>query len=451
MSSPWSRPPRVALFTDTFDEISGVGLTFHRFANHCRQHGYPLDIFTVSPERSERETDGSVTIHRIKPRIPVNYYPGLYFDLVPLDETVVKYGLDAGFDVIHVATPGHIGITGLYLAIKLSRPLLGSYHTELPEYVSRRLINHLDPSFQDDPDAREYVSEVSSALTWDYLACFYNHCARVLVPSQFTRRQVADRLRSPLAIFPRGVDTQLYDPARRQRHEDRARLLFVGRLAVEKNLEWLVRFGQAHPEHELVIVGDGPERERLETELPNAVMTGFLRGEALAQAYADADIFAFPSTTETFGNVVLEAQASGLPAVVTDRGGPCEIIEPGVSGLVAADYDQFEAHLLALAADPARRAGFGKAARARAEQRSWSGVFEGLMQQYRVVEYPWRRRMFLKFLRAMKESDSPVAVGLVAFWKQFGKRRAHQAAQRAPLMIASRLAALDSQRSDGPS
>lgn len=438
----------MALFTDTFDEISGVGLTFHRFANHCRQRGYPLDIFTVSPDRSERVTDGSVTVHRIKPRIPVNYYPGLYFDLVPLDETVVKYGLETGFDVVHVATPGHIGITGLYLAIKLNRPLIGSYHTELPEYVSQRLINHLDPSFQDDPDARDYVADVSSALTWDYLACFYNHCAKVLVPSQYTRQQVADRLRSPLAIFPRGVDTELFDPARRQRRDDRARLLFVGRLAVEKNLDWLVRYGRSHPEHELVIVGDGPSRPQLESALPNAVFTGFLRGEELAQAYADADIFAFPSRTETFGNVVLEAQAAGLPAVVTDRGGPKEIIEPQVSGLVAADYEAFEAQLQALAGDPARRAAYGKAARQRAMQRSWSGVFEGLLQQYRSVEYPPRRKLFLKFLRAMKESDSPVAVGLVSFWKQFGKRRAKQEAQRSPLMIASRLAALEARRGD---
>jgi glycosyltransferase involved in cell wall biosynthesis len=326
--------------------------------------------------------------------------------------------------------------------------LIGSYHTELPEYVSQRLINHLDPSFQDDPDAREYVADVSSALTWDYLACFYNHCAKVLVPSDYTKRQVADRLRSPLAIFPRGVDTALFDPTRRQRADSKVRLLFVGRLAVEKNLDWLVRFGQHHPEHELVIVGDGPEREALQAALPQAIFTGFLRGEALAQAYADADLFAFPSHTETFGNVVLEAQASGLPAVVSDRGGPAEIIEPQVSGLVAGEYETFEANLQALAGDRARRAAFGKAARQRAQQRSWSGVFEGLLHQYRSVEYPYRRKLFLKVLRTLKESDSPVAVGLVSFWKQFGKRRAQQEAQRSPLMIASRLAVLDSQRTD---
>lgn len=447
MPSLWSRPPRVALFTDTFDEISGVGLTFHRFAQHCRQRGVPLDIFTVSPEEGAREREGSVTIHRIKPRIPVNYYPGLYFDLVPLDETVVQYGLAAQYDVIHVATPGHIGITGLYLAMKLSRPLIGSYHTELPEYVSQRLISHLDPSFHEDPEAREYVADVSSALTWDYLACFYNHCARVLVPSRYTQAQVAGHLRSPLELFPRGVDTALFDPARRRRVDGPVRLLYVGRLAIEKNLAWLERFGQARPDLELVIVGDGPERERLAAALPHATFTGFLQGDALAQAYADADLFAFPSQTETFGNVVLEAQAAGLPAVVADRGGPAEIIEPQVSGLVADSHEAFAAHLERLAGDPALRAAMGRAARQRALQRSWAGVFDGLLQQYRAVEYPARRKLFLKFLRALRESDSPVAVGLIAFWKQFGKRRAKQAAQRAPLLITSRLAELEARPS----
>ncbi|NUP99256.1 MAG: glycosyltransferase, partial [Armatimonadetes bacterium] len=300
---------RVALFTDTYDEISGVGHTFRLLAEHCRRRGLPLDIFTVSPEASSVEENGSVTIHRIKPRIPLNYYPGLYLDLVPLDDTVLAYGREHRFDVIHVATPGHMGITGMYLAVKLALPLIGSYHTELPRYVSQRLVGHLDQSFEDDDEAREYVAEVSATLTWDYLTCFYDHCLKVLVPSQFTRTQVAERLSPPLDIFPRGVDTTLFSPARRGRGEGPPRLLYVGRLAVEKNLEWLVAFGRAHPEYEVVIVGDGPERGRLEAALPQAQFRGFLQGEELAREYADAEVFAFPSQTETFGNVVLEAQA----------------------------------------------------------------------------------------------------------------------------------------------
>ncbi|MCC7492024.1 MAG: glycosyltransferase family 1 protein [Fimbriimonadaceae bacterium] len=439
MMRPWARPLRVALFTDTYDEISGVGHTFRRLTDWAQQHGEQLEVFCVSPAASSREQRGSVTIHRLKPRIPLNYYPDLYFDLLPLDDQVLAYAQQQPFDVIHVATPGHLGLTGMYLAAKLSRPLLGSYHTELPKYVSQRLTGYLDPSFREDPEACEYVAEVSSALTWDYLACFYNHCQRVLVPSEYTRQQVAEHLRPPLALFRRGVDPLLFTPARRARPADAPlRLLYVGRLAVEKNLDWLQQVALRHPAWELVLVGDGPERERLAAALPQARCAGFLRDEALAQEYADADLFAFPSLTETFGNVVLEAQASGLPAVVGDRGGPAEIIEPGRTGLVAGSAEQFEAHLVALAADPQRRRQFAAAARARAVQQSWDDIFSGLWGQYRQLRYPWRRTAWRRLLVQLRDSEHPLAVGLLAFWKQFGRRRQAAAARRAPLVTSRR-------------
>ncbi len=393
-----------------------------------------LDIYTVSPERTTTETNGSVTIHRLKPRMPLNYYPGLYFDLVPLDDTVLHLVRDRPPDVIHVATPGHIGITGLYLSMKLPRPVIGSYHTELPQYVSQRLTAYLGDSFEDDEEARTYVSEVSQALTWDYLACFYNHCLKVLVPSRFTSQQVAQRLRPPLELMPRGVDTKTFQPGHRTRPGGPPRVLYVGRLAVEKNLGWLVRFGQRHPEVDLQLVGDGPERDALRAALPHATFPGFLRDEALATAYADADVFAFPSLTETFGNVVLEAQASGLPAIVGDQGGPQEIIEPGRTGLVAATAEQFESHLMALLNDTDRRRTFGAAARARAAQRSWDEVFARLYQQYHSVAYSRRRTVWVRFLKLLKDSESPMIVGLVSFWKQFGRRRARLAARAHPLL-----------------
>lgn len=386
-------------------------------------------MFTVSPERSSREELGSVVIHRVKPRIPLNYYPGLYLDLVPLDDTVLKSARDREFDVVHVATPGHIGITGLYFAKKMATPVIGSYHTELPQYVSQRLLGHLDDSLEDDEDARQYVKEVSSQLAWDFLACFYNHCEKVLVPSEATREVVKSQFRVPLELFQRGVDTDLFTPTLRQRTDDKLRLLYVGRLAIEKNLGWLVEFGQRHPEVELVFVGDGPQRAELETALPRARFTGTLHGAELTTEYASADLFAFPSKTETFGNVVLEAQASGLPAVVSNRGGPQEIVEPGHTGLVASNAAEFEQHLLGLINDPAHRAAMSRAARGRAEQRSWEEVFERLLNQYRSVKYPPRRRRFLRVLQRLKDSDNPFAVGLVSFWKQFGRRREARAAR----------------------
>lgn len=425
--------PRVALFTDTFDEVSGVGHTFSRLADWCAARAWPLTVFTVTPGPSRVETRGSVTIHRVQPRIPLSYYPGLFFDLIPLDDTALTAARQTEFDLVHVATPGHMGITGLYLASRCALPVIGSYHTDLPQYVAARLLSKLREEADDDPDALEYVESLGSSLTWDFLAGFYNHCARVLVPSEATRAQVAPRLRPPLELFARGVDTALFTPARRRRPADAPpRLLYVGRLAVEKNLDWLVAVGQRHPEFELTIVGDGPLRAELAAALPHADLPGFLAGEELAQAYADADLFAFPSLTETFGNVVLEAQASGLPAVVGHLGGPTEIITPGVTGLVADNAESFERHLLALAADPARRATMAAAARQQALGRGWDEVFERLFTQYASARYPWRRRVWSRWLRRWKDSDHPCAVGLVAFWQQFGRRRAARARRQGP-------------------
>lgn len=419
--------PRVALFTDTFDEVSGVGKTFGRLARWCERRGLPLDVFTVSTQATTTETYGSVRIHRVRPRVPVNYYPGMAIDLIPLDDTVLTFAREHEFDVVHVATPGHMGITGLYLAVRQGLPVVGSYHTELPQYVSQRLLARLDDDLRDDPDAVSYLAEVSDKIAWDYLARFYDYCAVVLAPSEATRRGIAERLKAPTGLFQRGVDTALYSPEKRKRVAGGApRLLYVGRLAIEKNLGWLVAAGQAHPEWELVLVGDGPQRAELAAALPSARFTGFLDGEALAAEYADADIFAFPSLTETFGNVVLEAQASGLPCVVGHLGGPSEIIS-AESGLVADSEAAFIAHLEALAADPQRRARMGRAARELAGSRGWDDVFERLWAHWTGARYPWRRRLWVRWLRHMKDSDHPVAVGLVAFWKQFGRRRAARA------------------------
>lgn len=435
MPRTWSRPTRVALFTDTLDEVSGVGHTFRLLADHCQARGQPLTIFTVSPADSSIERRGSVTIHRLKPRLALCYYPGLYLDLLPLDETVMACAASEPFDVVHVATPGHVGISGLYLAARQGLPLIGSYHTELPSYVSERMLRFLDEGYLDDAEARDYVQEVSEALTWDYLACFYNHCAKVLVPSEATRRQVEHRLRPPLELFRRGVDTTVFDPSWRGGRPADAppRVLYVGRLAFEKNLGWLIRFGQAHPEVELEIVGDGPLRGDLERALPGARLPGFLHGEALSRAYAEADLFAFPSLTETFGNVVLEAQAAGLPAVVTNQGGPAEIVEHGRTGLVCASEAEFVGALGQLLADPARRRQMGQAARQRAELSSWPEVFDGLLEQYQSIRYPRRRVVFKRVVRRLQESEHPVAAGAVAFWKQFGRNRARREAAQNPL------------------
>jgi glycosyltransferase involved in cell wall biosynthesis len=432
MPVPEPQPWRVALFTDTFDEVSGVGHTFRLLADHCERRGIELDVFTVTTAPSSLERRGTVCVHRLQPRVPFSYYPGLFLDLMPLDDTALTEARGRPYDVIHIATPGHMGVTGLYLAARQGVPTIGSYHTEFPQYIVQRLNNWLGDDYTDDPDAVAYVEEFALRLAWEFLAGFYNRCEKVLVPSEATHRSVAEHLRVPIERFERGVDTDLFSPRRRMRPADApVRVLYVGRLAVEKNLAWLVAFGQAQPDCELVIVGDGPERAGLELELPRARFAGVLQDEELAQAYADADVFACPSLTETFGNVVLEAQASGLPAVVGHLGGPREIIAPGESGLVADSAESFVAHLQALVTNAERRRAMAVAARRRAEQRRWDDVFARLFAQYATVLYPPGRRSWRRFLRRLEESDHPLAVGLVSFWKQFGRRREARARQQA--------------------
>jgi glycosyltransferase involved in cell wall biosynthesis len=191
--------------------------------------------------------------------------------------------------------------------------------------------------------------------------------------------------------MPRGVDAELFHPAKRNRNpEDRDLVLgFVGRLSVEKNVallaqvqEELERMGVTN--FRFLIVGHGGLQDWLRERLPRAEFTGVLKGEALAEAYASMDLFVFPSHTDTFGNVVLEALASGVPAIVTPDGGPRTIVHDGVTGRVVSDAD-FASAVAAVLADPARHAQMRHAARSYALTASWDSVFEGLYAAYETM------------------------------------------------------------------
>jgi glycosyltransferase involved in cell wall biosynthesis len=186
-------------------------------------------------------------------------------------------------------------------------------------------------------------------LMWKYLVWFYNQMDLIFVPSRSTAQELQEKgvNGDKMRISQRGVDLQLFHPAKRNgflesefQVREGVRLLYVGRVSKEKNLEILVRVFknliQNHSGIHLVVVGDGPYLEEMQRELAGTpcTFTGYLQGEALAAAYASCDLFLFPSTTDTFGNVVLEAQASGLPVIVTDSGGPQENLIPGKTGLI---------------------------------------------------------------------------------------------------------------------
>jgi glycosyltransferase involved in cell wall biosynthesis len=191
--------------------------------------------------------------------------------------------------------------------------------------------------------------------------------------------------------MPRGVDAELFDPAKRRRNpEDKEFVLgFVGRLSVEKNVTLLAQIQQELEQmgvtnFRFLIVGQGSAQDWLRERLPRAEFTGVLRGEKLARAYAGMDLFVFPSHTDTFGNVVLEALASGVPAIVTPDGGPATIVRDGETGRIVPDAG-FAAAIAAVFADPARHAAMRRAARSYALTMSWDSVFEGVYAAYETM------------------------------------------------------------------
>jgi glycosyltransferase involved in cell wall biosynthesis len=228
----------------------------------------------------------------------------------------------------------------------------------------------------------------------------------VYAPSQ----AIADELttfgveRGAIRIYPRGVDTARFDPVKRNgvfkrwQGMDAFRLIYVGRVSREKDLDILcAAFKTTHKalgEYgvSLVIVGDGPYREEMERELAGlpVLFTGVLHGETLAEAYASADLFVFPSTTDTFGNVVLEAQASGLPVIVSDKGGPMENINPGQTGVIVPgrDADALAQAMIELCADPQRVRRMGEQARSFAEERSFGSAFLATWELYKDAGSP---------------------------------------------------------------
>ena len=290
----------------------------------------------------------------------------------------------SGARVVHAATPGPMGIAGLVVARTLGLPFVASHNTELARYALELTGDRLAAQLAD------------RALRW-----FYGQAGRVYVPTRAAAEGIVAAGVAPARVhtFSRGTDRERFDPERRSRSMRRRLgaprgtiLLYVGRLSREKGLGALAeafrRVSASRPELHLAIVGDGPARREVARSLAGTRhrMVGPLRGDDLATAYASADIFCLPSETETFGQVVTEAAASGLPAIVVDRGGAAEQVEHGVTGLVAPAGDVTAlAGAIALIHDvPAMREAMGAAALTTARSRpTWDEVFTELAGGYR--------------------------------------------------------------------
>lgn len=290
-----------------------------------------------------------------------------------------------GAGLIHITGPGDMGTLGMFLSWRLKIPLVISWHTSLHEYAGRRLerlVGFLGPAVS------EKVGAAAERGSLGILSQFYRRAKIVLAPNQELVELMRAFTPCPVYLMQRGVETDLFTPARRRRSDDTFRIGYVGRLTPEKNVRFLAEIGAALTSaglhtFEFRIVGQGSEDAWLRAHVPNAVLTGVLRGEALAEEYANMDVFAFPSKTDTYGNVVAEALASGVPAVVMSEGGPKFLIENGVNGFVASTGEEFVQHVQSLMLDRDQQHRLGEAARRFGCTLSWDSVFDNVYAAYR--------------------------------------------------------------------
>jgi phosphatidylinositol alpha 1,6-mannosyltransferase len=384
--------PRVAYFPDSFHEVNGVAHTSRNFAAYAGRHGLPFLCVRASAGahtvgRVAAQAGETRTLDLRRSAIAVRMEKDLQFD--PLfwrhGEEISQQLYAFQPEIIHVTGPSELGIFGAYFAWKHGLPLAASWHTNLHEYASRRLwwLTRRLPG-----GSGGQVERGVEAGALAVAVGFYRRASVLFAPNVELCTMLETAAGKPCHLMQRGVDTELFAPGRRTRREDDGTFVlgYVGRLSIEKNVALLVRI-----ERELIamgvenvrfaIVGHGDEEEMLRRELQAVEFAGVLRGEALAAAYADMDLLVFPSHTDTFGNVVLEALASGVPAVVTPNGGPKYIVRDGETGFVVPE-DGFARAIAALVRDRARLNKMRVAARAYALGCSWDAVFSRVYAAY---------------------------------------------------------------------
>jgi len=287
-------------------------------------------------------------------------------------------------DIVHITGPSDVGQLGAYAAHVMNIPLIASWHTELHKFAAIRLDKLL--SFA-PAKTRDHIARIVERRTLDALIRFYKIPRAILAPNEEAIDILKQRTRKPVYLMRRGVDSKLFTPARRDSHCQEFTLGYVGRLTPEKSVRLLVDVDRAlsslgKTNYRFLIVGDGYERPWLERHLRKAEFTGVLAGDSLARAYANMDLFLFPSRTDTFGNVVLEALASGVPVVVTADGGPKYLVRQGITGVIAADDRQFVDSVISLMGSSSLHQRMREQARAFACSNSWSEVFDRVYRAY---------------------------------------------------------------------
>ncbi len=369
---------RIALISDTFSpEINGVAKTLERFTYYLSRQRIDYEIF--APESSSRTFSPLPINHSLS--IPFFLYPQCRFAL-PNIIKIKKKIREFNPTIMHVATPFSMGLSGIHVAKKLSIPLVGSHHTDFEHYLPSYKLGHLSP------------------LLWRYMKWFYEPFEEIFVPSLETKKQLLNQGFKDVSIWSRGVDHHLFHPyydkfdIRIKYNIKRPYILtYVGRLSPEKNVAFLLKLSRLLPNHlrhqvQWLIVGDGPSKEALEQEAGDSItFIGFLEHEHLAKLYAASDLFIFPSETETFGNVVLEALSCGTPVIAANAGGVKHIVSNKKNGYLCTpnSLEEFIESICTLLESPQLRLRFGDAARRYALTQSWDSVFDQLLLRYEAV------------------------------------------------------------------
>lgn len=376
---------RIAIFTDTyFPEINGVAKTLDRLTKYFNKEG--ISYVVLAPEISSA-IPFSPQVKRFS-SMPFLLYPEcrLVFPN-PLKMKKILYGFQP--TLLHIATPFNLGWAGIKYGQKHHIPMVASYDTHVDQYLQYYRLPFLDKWF------------------WSYMRWFHRPFQKVYVPSESTKRKVQQQLHSNIEIWGRGVDYHFFTPEKRSNEvrekyniKEKNIVLYVGRISPEKDIELVLEAFHYLPADlrnntHLLMVGAGPLYESLSTEYSsdleqykNITFTGFVEGESLAQIYAAADIFFFPSATETFGNVVLEAQSSGLPVIAAKAGGVEQLISNGETGLLCAPHDvaSFRAALISLLINPSQRTVLGQQARQSTLSKSWDSILGNLVTSYAEAE-----------------------------------------------------------------
>jgi glycosyltransferase involved in cell wall biosynthesis len=367
---------RVAYFAGTMRPgHDGVTRVLYRLIEDLREREIEnMFISPIVPPPGERPT----TMLQV-PAVSFPLYPD-YRCAIPGYRHFERQVLAFRPHLLHINSPCPLGSAAVRFGRRYGIPVVATYHTHFTSYAKYYRIRGLEP------------------IGWNYLRNLYNGCDRVFVPSLPILSELAARGFRNLEFLPHGVDTQAFNPAYRTPAwkarlgiEGKTALLYVGRLVWEKDLRTLAQAYEhvmaSHDDAVFILVGDGPVRNDLERLMPRAVFLGHQSGDALATAYASSDLFVFPSTTETFGNVTLEAMASGIPPICVREGGAYGVITEGVTGLVAKPRDAADlaARINLLIEEPGRRAELGDQALTFARRQTWERIFDRLFAGYEDV------------------------------------------------------------------